>query len=195
LKKVEDPVPEPEPVEEMKEEPIAGAPSVSEEDQFVRPSDVASEQMEVEAAEPEPPEVIEEPPPPEEEVVEAPASTEMDMERGREVVQDILEKVKAAEARSRGEEVEAPPEIEVEAPPEEIAKEVEEPITYEEPVADADVEEVFEEEVVEEEKEETIAEELEFQWLSRNLLKMKRSSGLNLISRLTTSNLNNFKRS
>ena len=47
------PDPEPEPVEEPIEEPIAGAPSVSDEDRFVRPSEVASEQAEPDDDEPE----------------------------------------------------------------------------------------------------------------------------------------------
>jgi hypothetical protein len=143
LKKVEDY--ESEPVEETDEEPIAGAPSYSEDDQHVLPSEVASEQVEMESEEPEPYEVIEETPiaeevsiepEEEEEEEEVPETQPIDYDRGKEVVKDILEKVKAAEARSRGEEVVAPSETHVEPPPEETFETIEEPLVYEEPVAE-----------------------------------------------------------
>ncbi|MGY5855213.1 MAG: hypothetical protein RTS72_01350, partial [Candidatus Thorarchaeota archaeon] len=145
LKPVEPVEPEPEVIEE----PIPGSPD------YVPPSEAASEQVEMEREEPEPYEVIEEPPiaeevsmEPEEEV---PESRPMDTERGKEVVKDILEKVKAAEARSRGEEETAPSETLVEPPPEETFEDIEEPVVFEE----------SEVEVAEEEYEEEVEEEIE----------------------------------
>lgn len=151
LKKIEDF--EPEPVEEPEEAPIEETPSFSEEDQLVRPSDVASEQVEMEGDAPEAYEETEETPLPEEvtiepeEEVEVPESEPMDIDKGKEVVKDILEKVKAAEARTRAEEVATPSENDVEAPPEEVFEELDEPITYEEPVVEDEVEETDDDEL------------------------------------------------
>ncbi|TFG30423.1 hypothetical protein EU528_08305 [Candidatus Thorarchaeota archaeon] len=158
LKKIEEP--EPEPVEELEvEEPIAGAPSIpkEEEDVFVRPSAVAAEQAEMEIDESEPPEVIEEYPLVEEErfdpledeevdegVISEPV--EMDREKGREVVQDILERVRAAEARSKSAEgIPVSPDTTLEPPPP-ASMEIEEPLAYE----DSEVEPEVEEPIVEE---------------------------------------------
>ncbi|MFX1607323.1 MAG: hypothetical protein ACFFDD_15660, partial [Promethearchaeota archaeon] len=151
LRKVEED--EPAAVEEVEKTPFAPTPSIPEEEKYVRPSEVASEQAKMEVGKPQPYGVTEEPSLPREEV-KAPPPREMEMEKGREVVQDILEKVRAAEARSRGEEVAPEPEMEVEAPPEEIMEEVEESIPYEEPIVEAEVEEDYEEEEYEEEEEE-----------------------------------------
>jgi hypothetical protein len=154
--------PKPEPVEELEEiladEPEVETPSPPEDEPLVRPSDlastpkderlvrpseVASEQVEMESDARETYEEMEETPfskvvrtePEEEEVSE---SSEMDLEKGREVVKDILEKVKAAEARSRDEEVTTISEIDSEVPVEEPPAEIEEPIVYEEPAVEAE---------------------------------------------------------
>jgi hypothetical protein len=142
----EEPKAEPEPIEELEElltsEPEAEPepPSPAEDESLVRPSDlaakredaplvlpsdVASEQAEEFVEAPEPSEVAVEP------VSESAPSEPMDVDKGREVVQDILEKVKAAEARAQEDELEPPP-----APLEE-----DEPLVYEEPVAEPEVEE------------------------------------------------------
>jgi len=143
--------PEPEPVEEL-EELLSGKPEVEtpslhddaplvrpsdaasspEDEPLVRPSDVASEQAEVKTTE----EIVDPPEPkaaaiePEEDEPSEP----MDMEKGREVVQDILEKVRVAEARSRDEA-----DTTLEPPPEPLK--VDEPLAYDEPLAEPEVEE------------------------------------------------------
>ena len=140
----------PEPVEEPEEESVAETPIFSEE-RHVLPSEVASEQAEMESDEPDTYKEIETTPPTdemtfeseEEEEAEISESSEMDPDRGRAVVKDILEKVRAAEARSKGEEVVAPPETEVEPPPEETFEEMDEPIAFEEPAVESDVEESY----------------------------------------------------
>ena len=146
VKKEEDPVPEP--VEEIEEEPVEEPTSFSEDEPLVRPSDVASSEME--RAEPEPAEVVESPPVVEEmrfqpEEVEEPEEEVLDDERGREVVADILEKVRAAEARAQDEETPEPSEADIGPPPTEPL-EVEKPLAYEEPATES----VVEEQVVEE---------------------------------------------
>ena len=153
LVKVDDYEPEPieETVETPEEEPIAGSPSYSEEDRHVLPSEVASDQVEMASEEPAPYEVVEEPPVSEEvsmepeveedvEEEEISESEPIDHDRGKEVVRDILEKVKAAEERTRSEDVTAPTETELEAPPEETFEEIDEPLAYEEPVAEIEEE-------------------------------------------------------
>jgi len=136
----------PTPVEEPEEEPVVETPIFSEE-RHVLPSEVASEQVEMESDEPDTYEEIETTPPTDELILESEEeiseSSVMDPDRGRAVVKDILEKVRAAEARSKGEEVVAPPETEVEAPPEEAFEEMDEPIAFEEPEVEADVEESY----------------------------------------------------
>jgi len=141
IKKEEDPIPEP--IEEP--EPVAETPSFSEDAPLVRPSDVASEQADVVDDTPKPDEPIEEPPAPkelrfepEEEVVSEPES--MDDERGREVVADILEKVRAAEARTKDEEDADPSDTELEPPPAESLEE-EAPLVSEESEVEPEVEE------------------------------------------------------
>ncbi len=137
MKKEEDPIPEP--VEEpAEEEPIAGAPIISEDDRHVLPSDVASKQVELEDDEPEAYEAPEETPlfgevsiKPEEEEVEGPKSEPMSESEGREVVKDILEKVRAAEARTSGEEDTEPSDTDLGPPPAEPL-ETDEPLVYEE---------------------------------------------------------------
>ena len=144
LKKEEDPIPEP----IAEPEPVVETPSVSDDEPLVRPSDVASFEAEVERAEPEIEAAVEEPPVVEEMRFqpgeEPPAVEELDEERGREVVADILEKVRAAEARAQEEEetIEPPPTepLEAEAPlvyeESAVEPEVEEPVVSEpEPVA------------------------------------------------------------
>lgn len=133
----------PEPVEVPEEEPVVRPSTFSDDEQLVRPSERASEYVE-------PDEVrikTEERPKP-------PKSETMDYDRGREVVKDILEKVKAAEARSRGEEVAAPMASDVESGIEEISEEEDESEVFEEV-------EIEEEEEVEEEEEELELEEEE----------------------------------
>ncbi len=139
-----------EPKPEVIEEPIPGSPD------YAPPSESATEEVEMKSEEPEPSEVIDEPPvseevsmEPEEEVPEA---RPIDTERGKEVVKDILEKVKAAEARSRGEEETAPSETLLEPPPEETFEEIEEPVAFVE--SEVEVAEEVYEEIVEEEIEE-----------------------------------------
>ena len=102
-----------EPVDEVEETPIEETASLPEEESFVRPSDVASQQAELDSAETEPVEVAEEPPTPESEKEDSESGI-IDDERGREVIADIMEKVNAAEARSRSEEV---TDTEIEPPP------------------------------------------------------------------------------
>jgi hypothetical protein len=149
LKKVE--AVEPEPVEEPEEVPAVETPSFPEDEPLVRPSEVASEQVEMERDVPATYEETKEAPPipedvsfePEEE--KPPESGEMEYDRGKEVVKDILEKVKAAEARTRGEEIATSSETDVEAPPEEgISDEIDEPIVDEEPEVEDEVEETHE---------------------------------------------------
>lgn len=149
IKKEEDPIPEP--IEEIEEESVVETPSFSEDEPLVRPSDVASEQVDMESDPPETYESIEEPPvleelrfAPEEEEVSEPEP--LDDERGREVVADILEKVRAAEARARDEEDTAPSDTELEPPPAEPI-EMDEPLVYEEPLVELKVEDpIIEEE-------------------------------------------------
>lgn len=151
LKPVEPVEPEPEVVEEPIEEPIPGSPD------YVPPSETTSEQVEMKRDEPDSYEVIEESPVSEDvsmdpEVEEEVTESEpVDDDRGRAVVADILEKVKAAEERSRGEEVKAPSETELEPPPVETFEEIDEPVAFEE----------SEVEVTEEEYEEEVEEEIE----------------------------------
>ena len=148
LRTEEDPIPEPveesieEPVEELEEEPIAGAPIISKDDEHVLPSEIASKQVEPEVDAPEAYAVIDETPLPEEdsfepvevkEEVEHPASEPMTDEEGRAVVKDILEKVKAAEARTKDEDSIEPSDTEIEPPPAE-------PLVYEEPEVELEVE-------------------------------------------------------
>jgi hypothetical protein len=151
----------PKPVKELEEEPVAETTGFSEA-RHVLPSEVASEQAKMKS------EQAMETPPTEEEYEEyedeeyedevVSESTEMDHDRGREVVKDILEKVKAAEARSRGEEVAVSSETDLEPPPEapseEIIEEIEAPDAYEEPEE--------EDEVYEVEEEGPLADEIEF---------------------------------
>ncbi|MGY5859840.1 MAG: hypothetical protein RTU63_10760 [Candidatus Thorarchaeota archaeon] len=153
IKKEEDPIPEP--IEEIVEEPIPETPSFSEDPPLRRPSDVASEQADRVDDTPATYEAVEEPPAPEEmrfeskeEEVSEPDT--MDDERGREVVADILEKVRAAEARVQVEEDTAPSDTELEPPPAEPI-EVEEPLVYEEPAIEAEepvIEEAPEPEII-----------------------------------------------
>ncbi|MHA1864234.1 MAG: hypothetical protein ACTSWA_10740, partial [Candidatus Thorarchaeota archaeon] len=120
--------------EPVEEEPIAGAPIISKEDQHVLPSEIASKQVEPEVDKPEVSAVIEETPLPEEdsfepvevkEEVEHPASEPMTDEEGRAVVKDILEKVRAAEARTKDEDSIEPPDTDIEPPPAEPEVELE----------------------------------------------------------------------
>ena len=162
LKPVEPVEPEPEVVEEpVEEESIAGSPSYSEEDRHVLPSEVASDQVEMDREEPAPSEVVEEPPVSEdvsmETEKEVSESQPMDTERGKEVVKDILEKVKAAEERTRVEEVTTPSETLVEPPPEETFDDIEEPITIEESEVEV-AEEKYEEEAEDEIEEPEVTE-------------------------------------
>jgi len=145
LKTEEDPIPEP--VEEPAvEEPIAGAPSISEDEQHVLPSEVASKQVELEGDEPETSVEIEETPLSEkvsiepEEEVEGPESEPMSDEEGREVMNDILEKVKAAEVRARDEDITEPSDTTLEPPPAEPL-ETDEPLVYAEPEVELEVKE------------------------------------------------------
>ncbi|MHA1965493.1 MAG: hypothetical protein ACXACG_13705 [Candidatus Thorarchaeota archaeon] len=163
LKKVEDL--EPEPVEEPEEVPVVETPSFSEDEPLVRPSEVASEQVEMESVVPKTYEEIEEAPLSEDVSIEpevaadVPESAPMEYDRGKEVVKDILEKVKAAEARTRGEEVSTPSETEVEPPPEETFEEIDEPIAYEEPVVESEIEEPPADEIEPAPQEEMLLEE------------------------------------
>ena len=132
---------EPEPIETPEEVPVAETRTEIEEDTHVLPSQVASEQAEYEM-----------PPTPfggsvrhEEETTE---SQPMDNDRGKAVVADILEKVRAAEARSRGEETTTSAEPDIEPPPSEPL-EIEEPTPSEEFMAEPEVEEPEIEEPVE----------------------------------------------
>ncbi len=146
LKKEEDPIPEPVEQPQPEEEPIAGAPSVSEEDRLVLPSEVASKQVELKGDEPETYVALEETPLSEEvsiepeEEVEGPKSEPMSDERGREVVKDILEKVRVAEARTRDEEHTEPSDTDLEPAPAEPL-EIDEPLVHEEPEVEPEVEE------------------------------------------------------
>ena len=142
LRTEEDPIPEPveesfeEPVEE---EPIAGAPIISKEDEHVLPSEIASKQVELEDEAPETSAVIEETPLSEEdsfepeEEVEGPKAEPLSDEEGREVMKDILEKVRAAEARAQDVDVTEPSDTAPEPPPAE-------PLVYEEPEVELEVE-------------------------------------------------------
>jgi hypothetical protein len=133
-----------EPVEEPEEEPVVETPSFSEDEPLVSPSKIASEQVEMESDAPEVSEEIEEIPDLEEMSIEPeeediPKPEPMDDERGKEVVADILEKVRAAEARASVEEIPEPSETDLEPPPPEPL-EAEEPLAYEEPVVEPEVE-------------------------------------------------------
>lgn len=126
-----------EPIEELEEKPIVETPSFSQDEPLVRPSSVAS------YAE------TEEPPAPEEmrfekeeEDVSEPAP--LDDERGKEVLADILERVRAAEARTRSEEVIANSDTDLEPPPDEPL-EVEAPLVYEEPATEPEESSIEEE--------------------------------------------------
>ena len=150
----------PEPIEEPEEEPVAETTGFSEA-RRVLPSEVASEQAKIGSERP-----LDRPPPKEDVASE---SQDMQYDKGREVVRDILEKVKAAEARSRGGEAAMSSEPEVEPPPEahfedeEEAEEIEEEEEYEEEEEIEEEEEEGEEEVeevYEEEEEEEVEEEV-----------------------------------
>ncbi len=141
LKTEEAPIPEPvEEPEELDDEPIAGAPSLSEDERHVLPSKVASKQAELESDEPETSVETEETPLfgevsiQSEEEVEGPKSEPMSEAEGREVVKDILAKVKAAEARTGGEEDTEPSDAALEPPPAE-------PLETDEPLVELEVEE------------------------------------------------------
>lgn len=139
IKKEEDPIIEP--VEKPEEEPVVETPSFSEDEPLVSPSKIASEQVEMES---DAPEVYEEIPDPEEmsikpEEEDVPEPEPMDDERGKEVVADILEKVRTAEARTSVEEISEPSGTDLEPPPPEPV-EAEEPLAYEEPVVEPEVE-------------------------------------------------------
>jgi len=141
----------PEPIDEL-EELITPPSSVSndvplvrptervildEEAPLVRPSEVASEQKEMESTEPEPYSQIEEPPSSEVSDVEdveenVPEISEMDHERGKEVVADILQRVQAAEDRQKAEMDAESTESDIEPPPPEPLEE-EAPLSYDEP--------------------------------------------------------------
>ena len=149
----------PEPIEELEDEPIAPTPSVSDDEPLVRPSDVAtayeeeplvrpsavaSEQVEMETAEPEPIVMTDESPSFEEPVAEpieeeTTESSTMDYDRGKEVVADILEKVRAAEERQKAEMEAEPIEPDIEPPPVEPIEE--EPLVYDEPELEPEPEE------------------------------------------------------
>ena len=64
---------------------------------------------------------------------------------GKEVVKQILERVRAAEASAKGEEDTTVPEVDMAAPPEEL-EEVDSSISYEEPVIESEVEDSYAEE-------------------------------------------------
>ena len=159
----------PEPIEELEEEPIAAMPGasdneplespadrapVNDEEPLVRPSTVASDQAEMESVEPESYGMTEETPAidessPEPIEDEGSGSSTMDYERGKEVVADILDKVRAAEARQRSEMESESTEPDIEPPPVEPEEsesfpvfdepepevEIEEPVSVEEPEA------------------------------------------------------------
>jgi hypothetical protein len=63
--------------------------------------------------------------------VASPEPVEGDEEEGREVVKQILERVKAAEARAHSEEISSPPERDLEAPEQELPIEPAEPLSPE----------------------------------------------------------------
>lgn len=164
IKQEEEPAPEP--IEELEESSVAETPSFTEDDRHVLPSQVASEQVEMEREVPAPHKTseasshFEVPDESDQEEIEASKPQSMDYDKGREVVKDILEKVRAAEARSRGEEavVSSETETDLEAPPEEEVEEIDEPTTYEESVEEYDAEEPTVEEY---EVEEPTVEEIE----------------------------------
>jgi len=79
-------------------------------------------------------EEVEEP----EEVV-SPEPVQVDYEEGTEVVKQILERVKAAETRTTGEEAASQPETDVEVLEEEPPEEMAEPMIPEEPTAEAEI--------------------------------------------------------
>lgn len=175
----------PEPAGIPKEEPIALTPSVSddeplvrptsqpiayEERPLVRPSEVASEQVETQSMETKPNVMTEEPPvstepsaaPVAEDTSE---SVSMDDERGKEVVAEIVQRVRAAEARQKATmetgsaepEIRPPPaEPEIEPPPPEPPAvepiETEAPPVYTEPEPEAEKPVVVEEQAPEEEQ-------------------------------------------
>ncbi|TFH07826.1 MAG: hypothetical protein E4H14_07665 [Candidatus Thorarchaeota archaeon] len=125
-----------EPVEESKKEPAVETRSYSEDEPRFSPNVAASEQVEVENDPPEIYEEIEEAPDieemsaePEEEISEP---GPIDDERGREVLEDILEKVRAAEARTMAESETALSDTVLEPPPDEPL-EMDEPLDYVEP--------------------------------------------------------------
>ena len=141
IKKAEDPIPEP----IAEPEPVVETPSISDDEPLVRPSDVASFEAEAERAEPETEDTVEEPPvveemrfQPEEESHDG---EELDEERGREVVADILEKVRAAEARASEEEEPIESSDTDIGPPPAEPLEAEAPLVYEESAVEPEVEE------------------------------------------------------
>jgi hypothetical protein len=114
---------------------------------LVRPSEVAAQQAELEPDEPnEFEEVVESPrtegvaSPTEEDEVFEPET--VDDERGKEIVADILGRVRAAEARQSAENEPIPEEhvVDIEPPPTEPL-DIEEPIAYDEPLPEPEVEE------------------------------------------------------
>ncbi len=137
----------PEPVEEPEEAPVVKPSTFTDDEPLVRPSERASEYAK-------PAEVHTKP----QERPAPPKSETMDYDKGREVVKDILEKVKAAEARSRAEEVAAPVSPDIESEVEEISEAEEESEVFEE-IEIEEVEEVEEEEEEPELEEEVIEEE------------------------------------
>ncbi len=156
--------PEPEPVEESVEEPIAGAPSFSVEDELVSPSAVASEQVELEGDASETEVEFEETPVVEDvstdpEEVDVPGSEQMGYDEGREVVKDILEKVRAAEERTMNEEVETLSETDMKAPEEDLSENIDEPIVDEESTVEDEVDELSDDELESPPPEETTVEE------------------------------------
>lgn len=92
----------------------------SDEEQLVRTSEVSSDQLETE------------------EVV-SPEPVQVDHEEGKEVVKQILERVKAAEARTKGEEAALEPETDVEVIEEEPAEEMAGPMIPAEPAAEDEI--------------------------------------------------------
>ncbi len=88
--------------------------------QLVRPSEVSSDQLETE------------------EVV-SPEPVQVDYEEGKEVVKQILERVKAAETHTKGEEAASEPETDVEVIEEESTEEMAGPMIPEEPAAEAEI--------------------------------------------------------
>ena len=151
-----------EPVAALEEEPIVETPTYGEDEPLVRPSDVASrtddaplvrpsaiaaQQAELEPEAPAEFEEVEEPPVMDEVVTsdeeEVSEPETVDDERGKEIVADILGRVRAAEARQSAEKESIPAEEPVAdiAPPPAEPLDIEEPIAYDEPLPEPEVEE------------------------------------------------------